>query len=733
MPDKMEKINGHLETLALKVVTLEEGDIPGMGQILNTICSLETDCEGMDESVFLLVVQAVKGYLERLILSEAEDTTPLEEGISCLQSIYRSLSRDEEFQQDVSFILEKLGKEDILNETDESQTGSRAEHEFTAGDKMPGLDKKLTDEDIQILREFVTESLENLASIEVKLIYLEESPDDLETINDIFRPFHTIKGISSYLNLDKINSLSHSAESLLDKARDGEIKIDEMIIDIILESVDTLKKMVIEIQEGLEEGVSLYSGIDITSLVDRIEELNNRSEKVMDKPLGEILVQKGFLHQDVMGDILEEQKRDPDKKIGEILVTKGAAGSKDVISALRDQRKFGRKDIDLQVRVDTKKLDTLVDMTGELVIAHSMLKRNDQILSTKDQSLYKIINQISQITSTLQQTSMSMRMVPIKSTFQKMVRVVRDLAKNSGKKVGLKMQGEDTEIDRNMVDELYEPMVHMIRNAVDHGIEMPDEREKAGKDPRGVIELCAYHRGGNIVIEIKDDGRGLHKKRILEKARSKNLFDDESHLTDSEIFNLVLQPGFSTAKEVTGISGRGVGMDVVKKAVEKLRGRIEITSKPEQQGSIFTIRLPLTLAIIEGILCRVGQERYVIPSLAIIESFLPSKDQYFTVEGKEEMILSRDEVIPLIRLGRIFGVNGDAMDPWDGLVVTVEHDGEKRCLLLDEILGKEEVVIKSLGESLKETKGIAGGAIMGDGRVGLILDIPGLIEIAKGN
>ena len=726
MPDKKEKINGHLETLALRVVTLEEGDIPGMGQVLNTICSLETDCEGMDESVFLSVVQAVKGYLERLILGEAEDTTPLEEGISFLQSIYRSLSRDEEFQQDISFILEKLGSEDILNETDESQTGSRAEHEFAAGDK------KLTDEDIQIFREFVTESLENLESIEVKLIHLEESPDDLETINDIFRPFHTIKGISSYLNLDKINSLSHSAESLLDKARDGEIKIDEMIIDIILESVDTLKKMVIEIQEGLEEGVSLYSRIDTTSLVGRIEELNNRSEKVMDKPLGEILVEKGFLHQDVMGDILEEQKRDPGKKIGEILVTKGAAGSKDVISALRDQRKFGRKDIDLQVRVDTKKLDTLVEMTGELVIAHSMLKRNDQILSTKDQSLYKIINQISQITSTLQQTSMSMRMVPIKSTFTKMVRVVRDLAKNSGKKVGLKMQGEDTEIDRNMVDELYEPMVHMIRNAVDHGIEMPDEREKAGKDRRGVIELCAYHRGGNIVIEIKDDGRGLHKKRILEKARSKNLFDGESHLTDSEIFNLVLQPGFSTAKEVTGISGRGVGMDVAKKAVDKLRGRIEITSKPEQ-GSIFTIRLPLTLAIIEGILCRVGQERYVIPSLAIIESFLPREDQYFTVEGKEEMILSRDEVIPLIRLGRIFGVNGDALDPWNGLVVTVEHGGEKRCLLLDEILGKEEVVIKSLGESLRETKGIAGGAIMGDGRVGLILDIPGVIEIAKGN
>lgn len=727
MPDIMEKINGHLETLALGVVTLEKGDIPVMGQILNAISSLEADCEGMEGSVFLTVTKAVKSYLERLILGEAEDTTPLEEGISCLQSIYRSLSRDKEFKQDVSSILEKLVSEDIHIENSKIR---QEEPEFAK--KSSDLDKKLVDEDRQIIREFIAESLENLATIEVKLIHLEENPDDLEAINDIFRPFHTIKGISSYLNLDKINSLSHSAENLLDKARDGEIKIDEAIIDIILESVDTLKRMIIGLQEGLEEGVFQDSGIDITSLVDKIEELNNRSEKLMDKPLGEILVQEGFLHQDVMGDILEEQKRDPDKKIGEILVTKGAAGSKDVISALRDQRKFGRKDIDLQVKVDTKKLDTLVDMTGELVIAHSMLRRNEQIVSTPDQKLYKIINQISQITSTLQKISMSMRMVPIKSTFRKMVRVVRDLSKSSGKEVGLKMLGEDTEIDRNMVDELYEPMVHMIRNAIDHGIEMPDEREGVGKDRRGVIELSAYHRGGNIVIEIKDDGRGLNKERILDKAVLNGLIEDDDNLTDSEIYNLIFRPGFTTAQNVSNISGRGVGMDVVKRSVDKLKGSVEIVSQPGQK-STFIIRLPLTLAIIEGMLCRLGEEKYIIPTLSIVESFRPEKDQYYTVEGKGEMILSRGEVVPLIRLSRIFGVNGDSTDPWKGLIIAVKHDGEKKCLLFDEILGKEEVVIKSLGESLRKTKGIAGGAIMGDGRVGLILDIPGVIEIAKDN
>jgi two-component system chemotaxis sensor kinase CheA len=724
----MEKINGHIETLALEVVTLEDNDIPGMGQILNTICSLEAECEGMDESVFLSVTLAVKDYLEKLILGEAEGITPLEEGISCLQSIYRALSRQEEFKQDISLLLGKLGSKNIHTEKDEGQP----EEKHVAEKKPPGLDEELTDEDRQILGEFVAESLENLAGIEVSLIHLEESPDDLEIINDIFRPFHTIKGISSFLNLDKINWLSHSSESLLDKARDGEIKIDETIIDLILESVDTLKKIIIGVREGLENEVSIDNGLDITLLVERIEKLNQKSEKIADKPLGEIMVHKGVLDQDVMGDILEEQKRDPDKKIGEILVEKGAAGSKDVISALRDQKKFGGKDVTLQVKVDTKKLDTLVDMTGELVIAHSMLKNNERILSTTDQDLYKILNQISQITSTLQKTSMSMRMIPIKSTFQKMVRLVRDLSKNSGKQVGLRMEGEDTEIDRNLVDELYEPMVHMIRNAIDHGIEMPDERERKGKDRRGVIELSAYHRGGNIVIKIKDDGNGLDKKSILEKAISNNLIDGDNDLTDPEIYNLIFQPGFSTAKEVTDVSGRGVGMDVVKKAIDKLRGRVEIFSTPGQ-GSTFIIRLPLTLAIIEGMLCRVGQERYIIPVLAILESFLPDRKQYFTVEGKGEMILSRDEVIPLIRLDRIFGVNGDSKDPWNGLVVTVEHDNEKRCLLFDEILGKEEVVIKSLGESLKETKGVAGGAIMGDGRVGLILDIPGVIEVAKSN
>ncbi|MBN1105304.1 MAG: chemotaxis protein CheA, partial [Deltaproteobacteria bacterium] len=588
----------------------------------------------------------------------------------------------------------------------------------------------LSDEDRQILGDFVIESLENLGTIEVNLINLEQDPTDRETINAIFRPFHTIKGVSGFLGLSKINRLGHSAENLLDKARNGELKVEGAIIDVILESVDALKKMIEGVREGLENGSSLDSGIDTGPVISHIEAILSDSEHLGDKPLGEILVEKGAASAEDVKSGLHRQKEDPSRRIGEILVEEKRAETKDVISALRDQKKFNRQHIDLQVKVDTKKLDNLVDLTGELVINQAMLRQNQWILTAKDQKLYHNLNQLNQITSGLQKTAMSMRMVPIKNTFQKMVRLVRDLSRGSGKEVALDMSGEDTEIDRNVVEELYEPMVHMIRNAVDHGIESPDEREKAGKERHGTIALKAYHRGGHIMIEIRDDGRGLDKERILEKARSFHLIADESKMQESEIFNLIFQAGFSTAAMVTDISGRGVGMDVVKKGIEKLRGKVEINSTAGK-GSVFIISLPLTLAIIEGMVVRVGKERYIIPALTILESFRPEKNQYSTVAGKGEMILTRGRLVPLVRLDRIFRVKGDSEQPWDGLVVAVENDGHHRCLLLDELMGKEEVVIKSLGQGLKDIRGIAGGAILGDGRVGLILDISGIFEISQ--
>ncbi|MGD8449925.1 MAG: chemotaxis protein CheA, partial [Desulfobacterales bacterium] len=533
------------------------------------------------------------------------------------------------------------------------------------------------------------------------------------------------------LNLERINMLAHRAENLLDKARSAEISIEATVIDIILESVDALKKMVVGVQNGLENGVSLDMGLDITTLVNRIDEIQVEADQIGNKPVGEIMVQKGIITAEELEKGLERQKKEPGKKIGQILVEGKSVASKAVVGALRDQKKTGMQQMDLQVKVDTKKLDNLVDLTGELVIAQSMLRQNPVILAARDQKLMHNLGQLNQITSGLQTTAMSMRMVPIKSTFQKMVRLVRDLAKNAGKQVKLEMSGEETEIDRNVVDELYEPMVHMIRNSVDHGIGTPEERAKEGKNKCGTIHLMAYHQAGNIVVEISDDGHGLNKDRIIEKAKANHLITDESKLSESEIYNLIFQPGFSTAKQITDVSGRGVGMDVVKKGIEKLRGKVEINSTPGR-GSTFIISLPLTLAIIEGMVVRVGMERFIIPALSILESLRPAKEQYSTVKGKGEMILSRGNLIPLIRLDQIFNIKSDAFNPWEGLVVVVEYEDRQMCLFLDELLGKEEVVIKSLGETLKDTKGFAGGAIMGDGRVGLILDMAGIWDLMMG-
>jgi two-component system, chemotaxis family, sensor kinase CheA len=732
MLDKMDKTKENLEAIALEVVTLDANDIPAMGAILKSIGVIETDENATKEPFFTELLQATKSYVENLILKEKEDLIPLEEAVNFLQTVYHHMINQKEYKGDTASILEKLGykkpKKTSKKKSPKKNVKSKADEDKI--EEKTSSAETVTEEDREILAGFVMESLENLEAVEVSLIDLEENPDDIDSINAIFRSFHTIKGVSGFLNLDRINLLAHRAENLLDKARSGEIVIESAIVDSILETVDTLKKLIEGVQHGLENNVSLDIGLDITPLINKIEEIQEDSDKVENRPIGEILVQKGEITPEQLSEGLERQKSEPDKKIGQILMDEKIADSGAVESALRDQKMIRTGHTDLQVKVDTKKLDNLVDLTGELVIAQSMLRQNPMILESKNQQLLHNLGQLNQITADLQATAMSMRMVPIKSTFQKMVRLVRDLAKSSGKEVNLKMSGEDTEIDRNMVDELYEPMVHMIRNSVDHGIEPGKERLQAGKDKIGEVHLLAYHQGGCIVVEISDDGRGLNKDGIIKKAKSNQIITEESELSDDEIYNLIFRPGFSTAQAVTDISGRGVGMDVVKKSIEKLKGRVEINTNPGK-GSTFIIKLPLTLAIIEGMLVRVGNERYVIPALAIRESFRPSKEQYSTIEGKGEIILSRGKIIQLVRLDRIFNLKNQTQDPWEALVVTVEHDGQQMCLLIDELLGKEEVVIKSLGETFKDTKGIAGGAIMGDGKVGLILDMSGIWEIVK--
>jgi two-component system chemotaxis sensor kinase CheA len=771
-----EELSNNIESIALEIVMLDSADIPAIGNLLNLLSDFEKACHADDQQILKVVAGALKKYLEKVALREEDDLNPLEEGVDCLQSICRALVNDQEWEGDLGGLFEKLGQ-DLPGEINldskqkeefkqagivEDQDGSGNTESLAAGyndnemdqghEEEPAENGKenaslsgsggenietgpmasdLDEDEIEIVEDFVAESEENLCRIEVSLMDLEQNPGDVDIINTIFRPFHTIKGVSGFLNLNRINKLAHSAENLLDKARSGEIRVEGATVDIILAAVDMLKKMVADVRDGLEQGGALDNGIDIFDLKKQIDDIISQADQSGDKPLGQILVDRTDLSRENLAEALNSQKEQPDKKIGQILLESGKVESKQVVAALREQKKIGKKHVDFNVKVDTKKLDDLVDMAGELVIVQSMLRENISELSISEKKLFQNLGHLKQIASGLQNTAMSMRMVPVKQTFQKMVRLVRDLARHSGKEVALVMTGEDTEIDRNVVEELYDPMVHMIRNALDHGVEFPDEREAAGKDKKGTVHLKAYHKSGNVVIEIEDDGKGLSKERILEKAREKNLISEDERLPEQEIFNLIFEAGFSTAKEVTDISGRGVGMDVVRKSIEKLRGRVEINSRPGR-GSTFMINLPLTMAIIDGMVVMIGEERFIIPTLSIMKSFRPDKEQCATVQGKGEIILSQGRLIPLVRLDHAFGIRGRSINPWEGLVVTVQHEGDQMCLMLDELLGKEEVIIKSLGEGFKDVKGIAGGAIMGDGRVGLILDVPGVFEVARG-
>jgi len=522
---------------------------------------------------------------------------------------------------------------------------------------------------------------------------------------------------------------------LLDKARNKELSIDDEIVDVILDSVDLLKGMIENVQVTVETGAPQEGDVDTSQLINQIESYISQVEEGGKKPLGEMLIKKGSVTEDDVKGALVTQAEDQERKLGEILVEQKKTKSREVVSVLREQRKFEGPS-SLQVKVDTGKLDNIVDMVGELAIAQSMLRQHEMVLSSDDRKLYQITNQLNLLTSGLQNTAMSIRMVPIKNTFQKMLRLVRDLARKAGKEIQLVMSGEDTEIDRNMVEEIYEPMVHMIRNSIDHGIEMPDEREAQNKPRKGTINLKAYHKGGNIVIEIEDDGLGLNRDRIREKALSSGLIKTDDVLSDQEIDNLIFHPGFSTAEKVTDISGRGVGMDVVKSKIDKLRGRVDAQSITGKGTTLF-IWLPLTLAIVDGMIIKAANERYIIPTLNIQESFRPKKSDYFTVKGEAEMIKVRDNLVPLIRLDQLFKPSGNGgadvskSPPWDKLVVVVENQERRTCLLVDELVGQDEVVIKSLGGWLKNVKGIAGSVIMGDGKVGLILDVAGIFSMVS--
>ena len=381
------------------------------------------------------------------------------------------------------------------------------------------------------------------------------------------------------------------------------------------------------------------------------------------------------------------------------------------------------------VRVDRVRLDELINQIGELVIGASMVEQ--ELLSIAGGRGLESMSGLGKIVRDLQEMSLGLRMVPIAATFQKMNRVIRDVAKKVGKQINFVTEGDDTELDKSVVDQISDPLVHMVRNSADHGIEPPEERLALGKPAEGLVTLRAYQQGGNIYIELVDDGRGLNRKRILEKAIERGLVQPEASLSDLDICNLIFQPGFSTAKEVTDVSGRGVGMDVVRRNVEALQGSVSVKSV-EGKGSTITVRLPLTLAILDGLLVRLSNEVFVIPLLSVIESICIKPNEIKRIVGVGEVITLRGEVVPVLRLHRLLNIDATGANGDQGLIVIVEDQGRRLALKVDELLGQQQVVIKNLETNFRKVPGVAGATILGDGRVALILDVYGISNLNTG-
>ena len=609
----------------------------------------------------------------------------------------------------------------------------------TAEQPEPEEKLKIAEGDAPLVMDFISESSEHLESAEADLLHIEECPDDPETINSIFRAFHTIKGVAGFLNLKQIGSLAHVAENLLDEARKEKIILGGSSVDTIFESIDVMKQMFSALQQAVENDQHVQPYQKLQPLIDRIKQCT--SGKSPPIKLGEVIVQEGTASAAEVRNALHEQRTgSPDKKIGDILVDKKVVTEQQVDKAIQNQklppaaRANENKKIvnETTVKVTTGRLDSLINMVGELVIAQSMVSQGLDEHIRADQRLARNVRHLDKITRELQELSMSMRMVPVQGVFQKMARLVRDLSRKAGKDIEFVMTGAETELDRNVVEAIADPLVHMVRNSVDHGVETPEERSGKGKPPQGRVELKAFHQGGNIVIEICDDGKGLNREKILEKAIAGNIVKEGQELSDSEIYRLVFHAGLSTAEKITDVSGRGVGMDVVRKNIESLRGRIDIESTIDK-GSTFSIRLPLTLAVIDGQVVNVGKETYVIPSVSIEHSIRPQPEQLKTVQGaRGEMVMIRGKLLPLVKLYRLFGIESELIDPCEAIIVVVTDGDNRCCVQVDSLLGQQQVVIKSLGDYLGSIKGVSGAAIMGDGNVSLIVDVPGLISLAAG-
>ncbi|GAA8292691.1 chemotaxis histidine kinase/response regulator CheAY2 [Helicobacter pylori] len=647
----------------------------------------------------------------------------------------------------------------------------------------------------EIMEDFLIEAFEMNEQLDQDLVELEHNPEDLDLLNRIFRVAHTIKGSSSFLNLNILTHLTHNMEDVLNRARKGEIKITPDIMDVVLRSIDLMKTLLVTIRDTgsdtnngkeneIEEAVKQLQAITSQNLEgakegtkeapkkesqeeakkENIKENQENKAKAptaenpaSDNPLADEpdLDYANMSAEEVEAEIerllnkrqeadkerraQKKQEAKPKQEVAPKTETPKAPKTETKTKAKADteENKAPSIGVEQTVRVDVRRLDHLMNLIGELVLGKNRLIRiYGDVEERYDgekflEELNQVVSSISAVTTDLQLAVMKTRMQPVGKVFNKFPRMVRDLSRELGKSIELIIEGEETELDKSIVEEIGDPLIHIIRNSCDHGIEPLEERRRLNKPETGKVQLSAYNEGNHIVIKISDDGKGLDPVMLKEKAIEKGVISerDAEGMSDREAFNLIFKPGFSTAKVVSNVSGRGVGMDVVKTNIEKLNGIIEIDSEVGV-GTTQKLKIPLTLAIIQALLVGVQEEYYAIPLSSVLETVRISQDEIYTVDGKSVLRL-RDEVLSLVRLSDIFKVDAILESNSDVYVVIIGLADQKIGVIVDYLIGQEEVVIKSLGYYLKNTRGIAGATVRGDGKITLIVDVGAMMDMAK--
>ncbi len=564
---------------------------------------------------------------------------------------------------------------------------------------------------IQLRQIFLEEATESLEAAEEAFLKLEKDPSDSATIEQIFRLAHNLKGSSRAVGLDEMAAFTHKLESFLLKIKNKEFAADSKVVDLLLRSSDHMKQLAAAAKEG-------RSGPDSNSLIAEIDELAKGAVANQSSASAEIKDESGEKIGDGWGLF-------SDPSVGMRAVPKTVPSSSSEPGKNGPTGKLAKGGTDESIRISLNRLERLIDNIGELVVLQTVLEQQKSDTST--QLVQRTITQLGKITKEIQDTSLSLRMTPLKTTFQKMQRIVRDTAKTLGKDIKLVTEGEDTELDKTVVDHLGDPLVHLIRNAVDHGVESPEARVSAGKPRTGTVRLAASYRGGKIEILVSDDGKGLDPAKLREKAIEKGIIKAGQYLSDEDARLLIFHAGFSTKTEVTDVSGRGVGMDVVRTNIEKvLQGEISIESTVGT-GSVFRIMLPLTLSIIEGMIVRSGTERYVIPLAQMHEALQLAKANIHQTKGLGRILQLRGESIPLHQLNAMLGIK-DSGTTSESAAIVVRNTGEPFAIAVDEIVYRQQVVIKRIGPEAGNLAGIMGSAVLGDGLPGIILDLGGLAD-----